>query len=143
MSRPKETWKDYVATYGGTEDSHFELGSAALSDEGRDVIGWLAATELAALRSRGTEVFALGSADRVDTAWYNELLSTLRAENTLQALKDAVGPTMRAKTNAQGLGETLPAGANQPDGHENPEFRRVWLSFSGQSVATLKGGKST
>ena len=55
--------------YGGTVDAHFELGSATLSEPGRDAVGWLAATELAQLLSRGTDVYALGSADRVDTAW--------------------------------------------------------------------------
>lgn len=128
----------YEARYGGGTTAHFELGSALLSRYGKRLLGHLGAAELDLLSRPTSQLELVGSADRVDVEWYNELLSTVRAENALTALRDALGPELEAKAFASGLGETLPKDAGLKDGQEAAEFRRVFVEYQGRPIANLQ-----
>lgn len=142
MFVPPEEGDDYVMRYQASSDVHFDLGSATLSQEARHILGFMAAAELAGMRSATSELRLVGSADRVDVRWYNEGLSTMRAENTLQALEDSLGPDLGAKTVTRGLGEDLAILMGDADKTENPEARRVFVMLNGRTIATLRGGRS-
>ena len=139
---PPNLDEDYASKYKVESDVHFDLGSAALSQEGRDVLGFMAASELAAMRHDDSEVRLIGTADRVDVEWYNKALSKMRAENALQVLVDALGPDLRASTVTYGLGEDYAKLLGDPDKKPNPAARRVFVQLNGRTIATLRGSKS-
>ena len=121
---------------------HFELGSAALSQSARDILSWMGASELAFLSNPASEMILVGTADRVDTEWYNLALSSARAKNGLQALQNSVGPQLKCATKTVGLGESVAAALGHPDKVANPEHRRVFVDLNGSVVVTLRGSKS-
>jgi outer membrane protein OmpA-like peptidoglycan-associated protein len=139
---PPDLEEDYVTRYKAESDVHFDLGSATLSQEARDILGFMAASELAAMRHRGSELRLIGTADRVDVEWYNKSLSKMRAENALQALVDALGPHLRVSTETHGLGEDYAKLLGDPDKKPNPEARRVFVRLDGRTIATLRGSQS-
>lgn len=128
----------YEARFGGSTRAHFALGSSLLTAQGRHLLGFLAASELATLSRLGTRLDLIGSADRVDVEWYNQLLSEVRAQNALQYLEDVLGKELRATTRAVGLGEQLPRDAGMEDGTEAPEYRRVYVEYEGRAIANLQ-----
>ncbi len=80
----------------------------------------------------------IGSADRVDRAWYNQLLSRVRAENVAQVFEDCLGGDLKASVDTYGLGETPAEHAGDADDTENPKYRRVLLVLDGHSIARLQ-----
>jgi outer membrane protein OmpA-like peptidoglycan-associated protein len=133
---------DYVVRYRAEADVHFDLGSATLTQDARNILGFMAASELAGVREAGAEIRFVGSADRVDVEWFNNALSRVRAENALQALMDILGPDLRASTITRGLGEDLAKLMGDPDRKNNPEARRVFILMNGRTIVTLRGAKS-
>lgn len=138
--RPKREEDSSVAF--GFLQSHFELGSATLSYEGEEALRILCATELKTFRSPNSGLVIVGQADRVDEEWYNRELSLMRAENTLQAIKDILGKNFKIKPkNVQtfGFGELQAKLMGQKDGSKNPEMRRVHILLNGRVATSLRG----
>lgn len=131
-------WDGYDARYRGKQAAHFDLGSARLTPHATTALGYMAAAELAALQRSSSKMLIIGNADRVDHAWYNELLSRVRAENVAQVFEDCLGDELKATVDAAGLGETSAEHAGDRDGTENPEYRRVTLYLDGHSIARLQ-----
>ena len=134
--------EDYAAKYTKQGDVHFDLGSATLTPKGRDIIGWMCAEERAAFGDARSTVRLIGSADRVDRRWFNEALTKMRADNTAQALNDALGPALQAELDARGYGEAIPFLLGQADDLEEPGLRRVFVELDGHSLTTLRGAES-
>ena len=90
--------------------------------------------QLAELRETDSYLRIFGYADRLGRRWFNEELSESRAANTLQAIKDCVGPKVSAEIETYGAGEdglaVLNNFMNFPDDHPTPEMRKVviWLT---------------
>ena len=120
-----------------TEQSfHFHLGSATVRKNARQLLRKMCANELAELRDPDSLLRVWGYADRLGRRWYNKELSESRAENTLQAIEDCVGPKVSARTETFGAGEgglkLLNKFMNFPDNQATPEMRKVviWLNSS-------------
>ncbi|MGH1348881.1 MAG: OmpA family protein [Nannocystales bacterium] len=131
-------WDGYHARYRGTADAHFDLGSAQLTPQAIRTLGYTASAELAALQRGSSKMMIIGTADRVDRAWYNQLLSRLRAENVAQVFDDCLGLDLKASVDTYGLGETPAEHAGDADDTENPKYRRVLLVLDGHSIARLQ-----
>ncbi len=142
-----ETWKPpqekqrfktvvYTEEHHTEESFHFYLGSATVRDNARKLLRKMCANELAELRDPDSLLRVWGYADRLGRRWYNQELSESRSENTLQAIKDCVGPKVSAKTETYGAGEDGLTLLNRfmsfPDNQPTPEMRKVviWLNAS-------------
>ncbi|MEL6706147.1 MAG: hypothetical protein AAFP15_17905 [Bacteroidota bacterium] len=131
-------WDGYDARYRGKQAAHFDLGSARLTAHATNALGYMAAAELAALQRPSSKMLIIGNADRVDRAWYNELLSRVRAENVAQVFEDCLGDELKATVDTVGLGEASAEHAGDRDQTENPKYRRVTLYLDGHSIAKLQ-----
>ena len=132
---------DYVANYNLKNDAHFCLGSALLTEDGRQALRIVCANELAVFQLPDSTLKIVGHADRVDTDERNYELSKMRAMNTLRAVIDVLGDRFRIPKDNIKLdwkGEEEAAIA-QPKGQKpDPKFRRVDVYVNARLVISLK-----
>jgi hypothetical protein len=140
---------DYAHRYGFQNDVHFCLGSALLTQDARQALRIVCANELAGFGNPDSRLSVLGFADTVGykdaTAEQvherNRRLSLLRAQNTVQAIRDILGdrfriPEQNIKVTGEGQQEAEKAGLalGQPD----PRFRRVDVVLNSMLVISLR-----
>jgi outer membrane protein OmpA-like peptidoglycan-associated protein len=136
---PKNT--PHEGAVSAAQSVHFPFGIAELTDEGRQLLRVMAAQELSMFRAGLATLDVKGHADRVDTPKYNQVLSKVRAFNTLLALKDILGRSYKpGKENEPvGLGEAEAIEAKDKDDTKNPARRRVDFRINGRVVVELAG----
>lgn len=116
---------------------HFDFGVALLRPEAIDLLRRFCAIELALLNQPNASVEIHGHADRPDTPERNDKLSTMRASNVEQAMKDILGLWLRAQiTKVEGHGEEQAAKTDDPK-QRNPAYRRVNVSICGRRALIL------
>ena len=140
---------DYTHRYGFGNDVHFCLGSALLTQDARQALRIVCANELAGFGNADSRLAVLGFADTVGykdaTAEQaherNRTLSLLRAQNTVQAIRDILGDRFRiAEQNIKVTGE----GQQEADraglalGKPDPRFRRVDVLLNSVLVISLR-----
>ena len=133
---------DYTASNQAQAEVHFEFGSAVLTPAGREILRIMCANELVALSSSGSSLVISSQADRVDTDQRNLDLSTMRAQNTLQAIKDILGSSLGipdSRVTLRGLGEQGAKEAGDADHTKNPARRKSDVVLNSRLVATLFG----
>jgi outer membrane protein OmpA-like peptidoglycan-associated protein len=126
---------------GLTEDVHFCLDGAILTEDARQALRIMCANELAALMSTASRLTINGHTDRSDTDQRNLELSTMRAENTFQAIKDILADNLRIPNShivKSGKGETEAIHDKRPDGERIPKYRRVDVILDGRLVLALR-----
>lgn len=131
---------DYAVAYDLTRQVHFCLDSAILSAEARRAVRVMCANELPALGSATSHLTVNGHTDRIQTVEYNRELSQLRADNTMQAIRDVLGGRFGipdSNVHVAGLGEELATKDGRPDGEIYPKYRRVDIILNGRLVLTL------
>ncbi len=134
--------QDYTAANHLEAKVHFEFGSAILTPDAREVLRIMCANELVAFGSAGSTLVITSHADRVDTDQRNLDLSKMRAQNTLQAIQDILGPNFRvpsANITLLGLGEQGAKAAGNADHTKNPAQRKSDVVLNSRLVATLFG----
>ena len=140
---------DYSLAYGLTNDVHFCLDSALLTEDARQALRIMCANELAAFTSGGAHVRIIGHTDRSippgmtlqKARKYNEDLSRLRAENTLQAIRDILGARFNVSAqniSAVGKADDEAIRDSRPPKEINPSYRRVDVILNARLVLTLK-----
>ncbi|MBI4523810.1 MAG: OmpA family protein [Deltaproteobacteria bacterium] len=132
---------DYSVEYGLARDLHFCLDSALLTEDARQAVRILCANELAAFMSASSHLTIYGHTDRSGTYEHNRTLSALRAENTLQAIKDVLGFKFKISDRnivLSGKGESEAKRDNRPENEVNPKYRRVDIILNSRLVLTLK-----
>jgi outer membrane protein OmpA-like peptidoglycan-associated protein len=148
---------DHALTYGLTEDVHFCLDSALLTEDARHALRIMCANELPALMSPSSHLSIVGHADRSyppefrrlpredrdrRAHEYNLTLSDLRAKNTYQAIQDVLGQKLRipdSQVSTRGQGEALAAAYGLKPGEINADYRRVDVVLNARLILTLKG----
>jgi len=134
--------QDYTAANHLQAKVHFEFGSAILTRDAREVLRIMCANELVAFGSAGSTLVITSHADRVDTDQRNLDLSKMRAQNTLQAIQDILGPNFSipsANITLLGLGEQGAKAAGDADHTKNPAQRKSDVVLNSRLVATLFG----
>jgi outer membrane protein OmpA-like peptidoglycan-associated protein len=132
---------DHAVAYKLSEDVHFCLDGALLTEDARQALRIMCANELAALMSPASHLAIIGHTDRSDTDQRNLTLSAMRAENTYQAIQDILGSRLAIPERQivrSGKGETEAIRDQRPDGERNPKYRRVDVILNGRLVLTLK-----
>ena len=132
---------DYSVDYSLTGDVHFCLDSALLTEDARQALRIMCANELAAFMSTNSHLTIYGHTDRSQTDEYNLRLSTFRAENALQAIKDILGVKFKVSDRnvvALGKGEAEAKRDNRPENEVNPKYRRVDIVLNARLVLSLK-----
>jgi outer membrane protein OmpA-like peptidoglycan-associated protein len=133
---------DYAVESEKTQEIHFRLGSAILTQEARQIVREMCAIELASFMSVGSVLVIIGHADRLDTENRNLELSKLRAENALQAIKDILGDQLKIPSNqisVHGAGELKAEYAGDADETPNPKWRKVEVILNSTLILTLRG----
>lgn len=131
---------DYATERKLETQIHFKFGSALLTDDGRKLLRILCANELASFLSSGSELTINSHADRVDSEPRNLELSRLRAQNTLQAIRDILGASFQvpaARVTLRGLGEEGAKDAGDKDATQNPNRRKSEVALNSRLVLTL------
>ena len=149
---------DYGAQYQLLNDVHFCLGSAFLTDDGRQALRIVGANELVAFGSSTSSLRIVGHTDRVDTTKKsateaekqekNRILSKLRADNTLQAIIDILGRDLAIPKNGsqmviegQGEEEAIKEEKLKKLSYNNkpiPKFRRVDVYLNSRLIISLQ-----
>ena len=134
---------DHAITSGLTEDVHFCVDGALLTEDARQALRIMCANELAALTSPASRLTINGHTDRSDTKERNLALSDMRARNTYLAIKDILGsklaiPSAPPHTEVSGKGETEAERDGRPDNERNPKYRRTDIILNGRLVLTLR-----
>jgi len=136
---------DYAVTYGLTEDVHFCLDSALLTEDARQALRIMCANELPALMSPTSHLTIYAHTDRSVSKDYNLRLSDRRAKNTRQAVRDILGVKFgipEKQIICEGKGEMEAEKDKRPDKEVNPKYRRVDIILNARLVLTLTGGLS-
>lgn len=131
---------DHAVDSGLTQDVHFCLDGAILTEDARQALRIMCANELAAFMSPASRLTINGHTDRIDTPVRNMELSNMRVQNTYLAIKDILGARLAidpANTVLSGKGETDAIRDNRPDGEINPNYRRVDVILNGRLVLVL------
>jgi outer membrane protein OmpA-like peptidoglycan-associated protein len=134
----------YTGAASSALSVHFPFGIAELTDEAKQLLRVMAAQELSLFRAGFATLVVEAHADRVDTEAFNELLTKVRAFNTVLGLKDILGKSYKVQKEEKiGLGETGAIKAGDKDNTENPARRRADVTLNGRLVVQLRGeGKS-
>jgi monoamine oxidase len=135
-----EARTDYAVDYKLAEDVHFCLDSALLTEDARQALRIVCANELAGFMSPTSHLTITGHTDRSADESYNLALSALRAENTLQAIRDILATRFAipdAHVKLSGKGETEAIRDKRPDKERNPKYRRVDVILNARLVLTL------
>jgi outer membrane protein OmpA-like peptidoglycan-associated protein len=129
----------YDVAYGLKDDVHFCFGSALLTPDARQALRILCANELPAFMAPTSRLRIVGHTDPVNTDEFNLKLSKLRAENTLQAIKDILGTSFRiTDVTATGEGEVLARKDKLPQDKPDPRYRRVDVILNSRLVLRLR-----
>jgi outer membrane protein OmpA-like peptidoglycan-associated protein len=133
--------QDYTSSHRAQDKVHFKFGSALLTEDARSILRILCANELASFDSAGSQLTINSHADRVDTDERNLELSSLRAQNTLQALRDILGTHVMTQDRIalRGLGEQGARDAGDKDHSQNPTRRKSEVVINSRLVVTLFG----
>ncbi|MEZ4727617.1 MAG: DUF4157 domain-containing protein [Caldilineaceae bacterium] len=125
--------------YRSETSVHFAVNDPSLTDHGRYAIREMCALHLAAFESSSSVLRIDGYASTTGPEVRNEELARLRAENTLQAIKDVLGKhlPMFLRTQVEGHGARAAVAAGEPLGKENVRWRRVDVTLNGQLILTL------
>jgi outer membrane protein OmpA-like peptidoglycan-associated protein len=115
----------------------FGVDDAELTPDGRQNMRRFCALNRAILESPRTQVKVLGYTSTTASKEHNQMLSDLRAANTVQAMRELLGGDLKARVSAKGLGEE-PARKEDPDEMENPKWRKVELLVNGRVTTTLR-----
>ena len=139
---PKTKLHSYTTDYLASDKFDFRLGSATVTEWGRQRLRMLAAHELVQLRQRSVKVTIDGFADRLGSTGYNDVLSDSRAENAKIALHDCLGGKPAAEIKTAGYGERHLALLDEwfhfPDNSPSPEWRRVFVTIHGAASVELR-----
>ncbi len=149
-SDPEQT--DYTVAYAMQGDVHFCLDSALLTEPARQALRIVCANELPAFMSSTSSLTIEGHTDRSDPKRdrprkeaerekYNNVLSELRAQNVLQAIKDILGARFAipsTKIRIVGRGESEAKKDGRPDGEVNPHYRRVDVFLNTRLILRLR-----
>jgi V8-like Glu-specific endopeptidase len=140
---------DHAGLYGLESDAHFCLGSALLTEDARHALRVTCANELRGFMNPQSQLSILGYADTVGYAnasaeeanERNGRLSLLRAENTLQAIRDILGnrfkiPDTNVRKTGEGQREAEKAGFEP--GTADPRYRRVDVILNNALVISLR-----
>lgn len=133
--------QNYTTERKAETQVHFKLGSALLTDEGRQLLRLLCANELAAFGSPGSQLTINSHADRIDTQERNLELSDMRAKNTRQAMRDILGNNLLpdARVALRGLGEQGAIEAGDQNHTANPARRKSEVVINSRLVLSLFG----
>ena len=132
---------DYSADYKLQNDVHFCLGSAVLTEDARQALRIVCANELVAFSSPESTLTIIGHTDRVDKDERNLTLSALRADNTLQAIRDILGTSFKIpdkNIGISGRGENEAIRDVRPDEKPDPKYRRVDVYLDARLIISLK-----
>lgn len=135
---------DYAAEYQFNKSVHFCLDSALLTPAARQALRIMCAIEQAAFQSPTSHLTIIAHTDcsgPKDHVNYNIRLSNLRAQNTLQAIRDILGTKYAIhKDNeiVKGEGEALAAKETNCKPEFNSFYRRVDIILNRRLVLTLK-----
>lgn len=135
------TKTDYAVERALLEDVHFCLDSALLTEDARQALRIVCATELPAFMSTDSHLTIIGHTDRSADAEYNLGLSKNRAQNTLQAIRDILDSQLgipESNIKVEGKGETQAKNDKRPDHEKNPTYRRVDVILNARLVLTLR-----
>lgn len=138
-----------------SENVHFNLGSAKVTDQGLEILRKFCAEELVSLMSSGSSLIITGQADRKDTLTNNQQLSELRARNTLQHIMAITGDKFGIPFNGYEpsfslltpgtfiwpLGEWPAILKRREDKIPNPADRRVDIYVNYRHTLALFSGK--
>jgi len=132
----------YDAVFGNTAAAHFAPDDAVLNPAARGLLRFFCAAELKSLSSEAASLRIIGYTDTTASDAHNLRLSKLRAQNALQAIKDILGPKLRAQVDEAsgvvGLGEG-PARRDIPDNTSDLRHRRVEIELDGAIRLVLQG----
>lgn len=133
---------DYAGDYSLKNDVHFCLGSAVLTEDARQALRIVCANELVAFSSPESTLRIIGHTDRVDKPDRNLTLSALRADNTLQAIRDILGTNFKIPDSnikeISGRGENEAIADHRPDNIPEPKYRRVDVYLDTRLIISLK-----
>jgi subtilisin family serine protease/outer membrane protein OmpA-like peptidoglycan-associated protein len=132
---------DHAVASGLTDDVHFCVDGALLTEDARQALRIMCANELVALTSPTSRLTINGHTDRSDTSNRNLELSDMRAKNTYQAIKDILGTKLAiplSHTQVSGKGETEAERDGRPDNERNPKYRRADVILNARLVLTLR-----
>jgi outer membrane protein OmpA-like peptidoglycan-associated protein len=129
------------AGYQGEATVHFAVDDPSLTDEGWQAIRQMCAEQRAALMNPESRLSIDGYTSTTGTVARNQRLSELRAQNTLQAIRDVLGPALALpdrQISVVGHGKMPALQAGSPDQREDQAWRKVEVSLNGQVVLTLR-----
>ena len=134
--------KDYSLKYGLKRAIFHGHDSALLTDDARELLRIMCASELPVLEQDDVEITIQGYTDRMGTDKHNRDLSTYRTKNVKQAIRDIMGQKLRItddKIKEEPLGETRAAAEGDFDTKENPKYRGVTVLINGRVTLKLDG----
>ncbi|WP_081838957.1 eCIS core domain-containing protein [Thermogemmatispora carboxidivorans] len=129
------------AGYQSEAKVHFAVDDPSLTDEGWQAIRQMCAEQRAALMNPESRLSIDGYTSTTGTVARNQRLSELRAQNTLQAIRDVLGPALALpdrQISVIGHGKTAALQAGLPDQREDQAWRKVEVVLNGQVVLTLR-----
>ncbi|RAQ97512.1 eCIS core domain-containing protein [Thermogemmatispora tikiterensis] len=129
------------AGYQSEATVHFAVDDPSLTDEGWQAIRQMCAEQRAALMNPESRLSIDGYTSTTGTVARNQRLSELRAQNTLQAIRDVLGPALALpdrQISVIGHGKTAALQAGSPDQREDQAWRKVEVLLNGQVVLTLR-----
>ena len=138
---------DHAGLYGLESDAHFCLGSALLTEDARQALRVICANELRGFENPQSQLSILGYADTVGYAnagvaeanERNGRLSLLRAENSLQAIRDILGKQFKiTNVTKTGEGQREAEKAGLAPGSADPRHRRVDVILNNTLVISLR-----
>ncbi|MCB0030573.1 MAG: OmpA family protein [Anaerolineales bacterium] len=138
--RPQDE-ADPESSYETGESIHFPVDDPSLTDAGRQAIRAMVAEHRALLTTPGSAIQIDGYTSTTGRPERNQPLSELRAQNTMQAIRDLLGPDLAVANDAiqvTGHGEEPALRAGEPDESENVDWRRVDVRLNGSIVLTLR-----
>lgn len=134
--------EDFTVAGGHSNEIHFRLGDAMLTDDARQLLRIICSRELKSFKDPFSIMGIVGHADRVDTEDRNIELSRLRSKNTLQAIRDILGSDFLIKPEnitISAMGEERAKTAGDLDGYPNLKWRKVEVIVNHRLVLNLRG----
>ncbi|MDX2136647.1 MAG: OmpA family protein [Chloroflexota bacterium] len=128
------------SSYQTEQPLHFNVDDPSLTAEGMSEVRKMCAMHLRALESPTSSLQIDGYTSTTGTEKRNQTLSQLRAQNTLQMIRDVLGSRLRIPDNQIGVlghGETAARNAGSADNVEDAGWRKVLVKLNGQVVLQL------
>lgn len=132
--------KSAVPVEAGTK-IFFPINDPSLTDEGREVVKELSALNLSLIGNKDTKLQIDGYTSTTGSDARNDLLSQLRAQNTLQAIKDVTNDRFlipEGNITIIGHGKKGAKDSGDEEGKENPDWRKVEVRLNGQLVLSME-----